>query len=508
MTLPPISDRTRSPVAYLLYEQAEVAARVATTMSARGVPLTTALRDPNQVDIVSDRVDILLVEDLSEGDALVAKVRREVVEDSLREAGALDIIDTSSDMERQLSRSIAVATRFCILKEQQRTLSATLAHRERLNSLGVLAASVGHEINNPCAVVMANATAMRDDLEAMLSRPRFQMIDVLQERAGDWSEALGDSIAACRRISSIVSTLAVFSRKASLNAPEPVQINEAVTAVLRFIGKEVRHQAEIELDLAADLPAVLASPHFVMQILTNLLVNALQALTVGSSQSPRVRVRTSSDEATVLLEVADNGPGIPEDIIGSVFDPFFTTKRGVGTGLGLSITRELVLRAGGDIFVESEVGKGASFRVILPAHAVDGAAVRSRSVPPQADRLRVMIVDDDDMMLRSMARSLRDRFECIPVRSVDAARTSLSRDDRIDVLVADVVMPGQTGLDFYQELLRERPDLAARTVFFSGGISSESLRVALEQTGRPILPKPVDFARFVEVVRQVATASG
>jgi signal transduction histidine kinase/ActR/RegA family two-component response regulator len=511
------------PVAHLLYARAETASRVAATLAAHHIELTAVSSEPEPIDVMNDHVDILLIENLSEGESLFAQVRsfasqlpnalvivivsynREIAEKALRAAGAVDVVDTGADMERQLERSIAVALRLCALKEQQRTLSAALAHRERLNSLGVLAASVGHEINNPCAVVMVNAASMRADLEVLLSRPRSQMVEALQERASDWEEALGDMLAACRRITSIVSTLGVFSREAPLNGPEPVQINEAVTAVLRFIGKEVRHQAEIELELAPDLPPVIAGQHFIMQVLTNLIMNALQALALSPAGARHLRVRTSADQSCVLLEVADNGPGIPPDIMGHVFDPFFTTKLGVGTGLGLSITRELVLRAGGDIFVESEVGKGTSFRVILPAHRVTEAPARPRSVPPQADWLRVMIVDDDEMMLRSIARSFRDRFECIPVRSVEAARKSLLRDDRIDVLVADVVMPGQTGLDLYEELLRDRPHLAARTIFFSGGVGSQALRAALEKTGRPILRKPLDFERFLETLRHVAT---
>ncbi len=512
--------KSASLVACLLYETADVAERVAAFLSTRGVELVSSVSEPDSVPTVATPIDILLVEDHARGDALVARARsfasllpdtvliviahESFVEQQLLDAGALDVIYASGNMERQLARSIVVARHLRKLKEQQLRLTADLAHRERLNSLGLLAASVGHEINNPCAVILTNANTMRDRLEAILMRPRFQQVNGVHDEATDWLEALGDIVGAGRRIASIVSMLGVFSRKASLDEPEVIRVNEAIAAVLRFIGKEVRHQAEIKLDLCEEPTDVLITQHAIMQILTNLVVNALQALL--GVEAPVVHISTRADDASVLLEITDNGPGIPREIVGRIFDPFFTTKKvGVGTGLGLSITRELAMRVGGDVFVESAVGSGATFRVVLPLYVGTQPAAQPRSVPPQAERLRIMIVDDDDMMLRSMTRSLRDRFECIPMRSVEAALASLSRDDRIDLVVIDVVMPGRSGLDLYQELERVCPALAPRTVFLSGGIRSETLRKSLEQTGRPILRKPIDTERFVETLRRIAS---
>ena len=284
--------------------------------------------------------------------------------------------------------------------------------------------------------------------------------------------------------------------------PELVQLNDSVNAVLRFIGKEVRFQADIELDLAPDLPPVLAVPHTMMQVLTNLVANALQAL--KTTEHPKLNIRTRADLHTVLLEVTDNGPGIQPDVIGRVFDPFFTTKGGTGTGLGLAVTRELVQQAGGDVLVESEVGRGARFRVILPRAVLEEQVKRTMSTRPPSGQLRIMIVDDDDTFLRSLTRSLREQFECIPVKSANDARTSLARDARIDVVVTDVVMPGENGLDLYKGLLLEHPELAPRTVFLSGGVSSESLLAALQQTGRPILGKPVDMHDLFRTLRMVS----
>ncbi len=469
----------------------------------------------------ADRKGLLVVEDRSdpttllvrtqslvaaEPDALVVVVvphPREVSEEALREAGAFDVIDDGDDLPRQLARTVAMARRFAKLESERAALGADLAHRERLSALGLLAAGVGHEVNNPCAAILANATVVRDQLESLLSRPRYQQVEALTERAGDWLEALGDCIGASRRITSIVKTLHVFSRRTPEMEPEPVQLNDAVATVLRLVGKEVRYQADVELDLEEGLPFVMAPPHALTQVLTNLVVNALQALE-NSPGRKCVTIRTTADDDSVMLEVTDTGPGVAPEHLGRIFDPFFTTKTGQGMGLGLAITRETVLRAGGDIFAESEPGRGARFRVVMPRPPESVGRRRTPSILPTSERLRVMIVDDDDMLLRSMARSLRDRFECISVNSVPAALKSLADDDRIDVLVADIVMPGENGIDLYEHLLRVHPHVAARTVFFSGGVSSETLQAAIERTGRPLLGKPVDLLELVRTVRDVA----
>lgn len=521
MTDGAMKEKAGQLVAHLAFERPDTAARLCAAATSLGLSFER-LWDLRAVQPEIEEVGVLVVEDRSEGEELRAHVQsfvglaqdgllvmvvphpRDPVESPLRELGAFDVIDDGPDMPQQLARILSIARRFAALRKKHATLGADLAHRERLSALGLLAASVGHEINNPCAVVLSNASTMREQLEAILARPRFQQVDAMAEYSADWLDGLGDTIGAARRIASIVATLNVFSRRSPDAQPELVHLNDSVNAVLRFIGKEVRFQAEIELVLDPELPPVLAVPHTMMQVLTNLVANALQAMTGGATEHPKLRIRTRADLHSVLLEVTDNGPGIAPDVVGRVFDPFFTTKSGTGTGLGLAVTRELVQKAGGDVLVESQVGHGACFRIILPRAILEEPVMRAPSVRPPSGQLRVMIVDDDDSFLRSVTRSLREQFECIPVKSVDAARTSLARDSRIDVLVTDVVMPGENGLDLYRGLLLEHPELAPRTVFLSGGVSSESLLAALQKTGRPIIGKPVDMHDLFRTLRLVS----
>ncbi len=427
------------------------------------------------------------------------------LEAAILDAGAYDVLQLGPSLPRSLRRVASTARRLLQVEEARERLGAELAHGERLGAIGVLAAGVGHEINNPASVIMTSAENVRMEIETLLSIPRYQQLAHLQQQAAGWIEDLGDCIAATRRIAAIVRTLGVFSRKADAAPPVPILLNDEVERVVRLIGKELRYRADLEVALDPDLPRVIASEHAMTQVVTNLVVNALQALEQAPSQYGKVRIRTSHDDTSVLLEVADDGPGIPREHLGRIFDPFFTTKEtGSGSGLGLAITRELVMKAGGDVFVESEAGAGARFWVVLP-RAPDSAIAEVRPAtsrpPPRGSRLRVMIVDDDEFVLRAVTRSLSQEFECIALSSAAEAVERLRSDAKVDALLADIVMPGMNGLAFYEVVRREHPELAERTVFFSGGIGSPHLRAAIEATGRPCLEKPVDARELVRALR-------
>jgi CheY-like chemotaxis protein len=207
-----------------------------------------------------------------------------------------------------------------------------------------------------------------------------------------------------------------------------------------------------------------------------------------------------------MLEVVDNGPGIAAEHLEKIFDPFFTTKGvGEGTGLGLSITRSLVQKAGGEILVESAPGEGARFRLVFerPEASVTISSPPP-SLPPATNRLRVMIIDDDELTLRSIERSLGSDFECIAVSEARRAIELLGRDSHVDAILTDVVMPVMNGFEFYGALAESNPRLAERVVFLSGGITSETLRKRIESTGRRFLGKPLDLQELVQTIRSLA----
>jgi two-component system, NtrC family, sensor kinase len=421
----------------------------------------------------------------------------------LLRSGAFDVIADGPDLEADLTRTVAAARRVAALQEERTRLSAELAHQDKLSALGLLAAGVSHEINNPCSASLSNLIFLRDQIEGLVALPRFQRADTFETRASEWIETIGDCIHAMGRITGIVKTLNVFSRK-SESKPVPTDVNEEIRNVLRLIGKEVRFRARFELALEPGMPKIPAPPNGLTQVVTNLLVNALQALESCANQEPQLWVSTAFDESQVMLEIRDNGPGMTPEVLARIFDPFFTTKpTGKGTGLGLAISRQLVQNMGGEIFAESEPGKGSRFSVVIERRRAEDVAAELRpKLPPVTERLRVLLVDDDELILRAMTRSLSAHFECEGQGGAQAALRTLGDDADFDVVVSDVVMPDMDGVAFYTALSDRHPSLAARTLFISGGASPQ-LRERIAETGRPCLAKPLDVVELVRTIRKL-----
>lgn len=430
-------------------------------------------------------------------------------EAALRHAGAFEVISDGPELPRALMRVASVARHVANLRVERAQLTSGLAHGDRLAAIGLLAAGVGHEINNPNQALLANLATVRSDIEELLARPRIHQSEMLQQYASEWLETLGDCVGGCRRIAQIVRSLTVFSRTSEeAPRPEPTILNDEITTVLRLIGKELRYQTKVDLELDPDLPYVVTPAHTMTQVLTNLVVNALQAMQTIEPEKRSLRIRTSHDDDLVCLEVRDSGPGMSREVLARIFDPFFTTKPvGQGTGLGLAIARELVQKAGGEILVESEPGFGTSFRVVVPRPAPVARMPRPLSAPPPGlARLRVLIVDDDEMLLRALLRALSQDFECTGVTSGRAALNLLEKDAYFDVVVSDVVMPEMNGLELYQAVRRLDPSLARRAIFLSGGLQPGGLEQSILETGRALLDKPLSPRDLAKRIRELGAA--
>ena len=239
-------------------------------------------------------------------------------------------------------------------------LEVQLAHSERLASVGILAAGVAHEINNPLASMMAGAESMARWIERGSFGPR----DV--HEASETVQMLIHEIERCRETT---AKLMMLGRPFS-TAPSWVDLNHAVRDTLALLRFEQRKRGvESADDLAPDLPRVWAREAGIRGICMNLMINAVQAMDAGGM----LRVRTARDGNRVRLEIEDTGHGIAPQHLARIWDPFFTTKPvGQGTGLGLSITHRIVTRHGGSIRVESAPGKGARFTVELPVQETGG----------------------------------------------------------------------------------------------------------------------------------------
>ncbi len=238
-------------------------------------------------------------------------------------------------------------------REREELQRAQLAQTEKMVAVGTLAAGVAHEVNNPLAGVLASIENLRDNPDDEEMRDRYL-------------ELIADGL---KRIERTVANLLNFARSREIKL-ERTSINHNLRHVVELVGYQLRASGvEVEMDLDDD-PAAVEADHFQMeQLFLNLVLNALDAMREGGTLSLRTRVRGGK----VIAEVRDTGHGIPVEVRDRIFDPFFTTREvGEGTGLGLAVSGSIVAAHGGWIELETSIGRGTTFRVILAAVAADG----------------------------------------------------------------------------------------------------------------------------------------
>lgn len=251
----------------------------------------------------------------------------------------------------------------------RRELTAKMIEVDRMISVSILAAGVGHEINNPLAYVVANVEYVKGELDAVMEMVRSgDTSPSTIERLEGAKQVLDEALEGGNRIRNIVSDLRLFSRDDQ--APASVDVRPILDSAVRMAAHEVRRSARVVKEYA-DVPQVEANPSRLGQVFLNLVVNAAQAVRTREDERNEIRLKTYTDElGRVVVDVTDTGPGIAPADMPRIFAPFYTTKPpGEGTGLGLAICRAIVSSVGGDITVSSEVGKGSTFRVKLPAAA-------------------------------------------------------------------------------------------------------------------------------------------
>ena len=388
-------------------------------------------------------------------------------------------------------------------------LERSLARSDRLASVGLLAAGMAHEVNNPLTWVLHNvATIQRDlplllgwlercrDLQTVRGEPTEGSSDgcaggLTPERLAILEAAPAQAADGLARIREIVGALGSFSRVE--DATDRVDISRAIEAAARMSQPRFRHSATIELDLQP-MPLVEANEGQLSQVFLNLIVNAGQALGEGSPSDNRVWVTCYAEGDEVAAEVRDNGPGIPAQDVRRLFDPFFTTKPvGIGTGLGLSICHNIVEGLGGRLEVDSQVGVGSTFRVVLPR--AEGPAAQPSEPPPAAPsrrsaRGKILVVDDEPMLLRGVQDILADEHEVRSAGSGAEALSLLEEGAHVDLILLDLMMPDVDGVAVHDWIEANRPELLPAVVLMSGGAYSRRASELLAKTQADRLDKP------------------
>jgi signal transduction histidine kinase len=291
---------------------------------------------------------------------------------------------TIREYTRDLEKKIAART------EELKRTQMGLSHAEKLASIGQLAAGVAHEINNPVGYITSNSDTITKYMGRIREFFDFVAVGAPAERITEREKELKigfimedmvtlnkENREGLERISSIVKNLRDFSRIDTTREMADTDIKECLQTTLRIANNEIKYCADVKTDFGTNDP-VLCNAGEINQVFLNIFVNAAQAIK-SQSRSDRgcISVRTWQDDTSVFCEIADDGPGMPEDVRKRVFEPFFTTKDvGKGTGLGMSISYDIIVnKHKGDISVSSEVGKGTRFLITLPKDRA-GSATR------------------------------------------------------------------------------------------------------------------------------------
>jgi signal transduction histidine kinase/CheY-like chemotaxis protein len=366
-----------------------------------------------------------------------------------------------------------------------RQLEDKLLQTEKMAALGHLVSGIAHELNNPLTAIMGYAQLLLG--HGLAPQPLSEAEKVYQQ---------------AERARRIVKNLLYFARENKTERTR-VDVNEIVerTVALRSYELKVENIA-VESDLDPQLPPTMADPYQLQQILLNLLVNAEHALLEDRGKG-RVRIRTrhverqaaNSEGARILLEVSDDGPGIPAANVSRIFDPFFTTKPpGVGTGLGLSIVYGIVKQHGGEVTFENQTGSGAKFTVELPVVAVSSEA--KTIAPPRAERTgrvpagRILVVEDEPTVAQLIVDVLAEEghYAEAALDSQDGL-TRLSRH-AFDLVICDLRMPRLDGPAFYDALVRAGSPVRDKILFITGDMLARRTVEFLEPNDFPYLAKP------------------
>ncbi|MBN9318172.1 MAG: response regulator [Caulobacterales bacterium] len=410
-----------------------------------------------------------------------------------------------------LTRTGPTLVAYLIDVSQQKQIELQLAQSQKMQAIGQLAGGVAHDFNN------------------LLTAIQLRLDELLQRHpVGDPSyEGLAEIRQTGVRAADLVRKLLAFSRKQTVQR-EVLDLGELISEFEVLLRRLLREDVKVSTLYGRDLPKVRADKSQLEMAVMNLAVNARDAMR-SAGKGGEVRIRTArltqaeaqalgytvapGDQA--LIEVSDDGPGIPPDVINKIFDPFFTTKPvGEGTGLGLATVYGIVKQSDGWIHVESPPGQGAAFRIFLPIHTAPiTASAPTPTVKPRVAARdlsgagRILFVEDEDAVRGVAARLLRARgYEVIEAADGEEA-LALAEENAgtIDLLISDVIMPGIDG----PTLLRKaRGYLGTAPVMFISGYAEAEFSDLLEgETGVTFLPKPLDIKVLAERVKQQLQAA-
>jgi PAS domain S-box-containing protein len=364
-------------------------------------------------------------------------------------------------------------------KEQEAKIETqrdALIHREKVAALGSMLAGVAHELNNPLAIVIAQAELLAETAGDDKTRDRAEKILKPAER--------------CTRI---VRTFLALARQRKIKKTS-INVRDLIDDVCELLEYQFRtNDIEVVIDVPPDFPTIWGDSDQLSQVLMNLLVNSQQALAEISAHRVVHLQATKVNEHRIAIGVSDNGSGIPASIQEHIFEPFFTTKpEGQGTGLGLSYCQSVAERHDGTLVIEKSHTNNTTITLELPIGLIE-VKTDERQAPAKLSSgysLRVLVVEDEISLLNSVVEELLLLGYSAEGYSSAGAAIDYLLTKEFDIIVTDIHMPGFDGPDFYKEVCAIKPDLSDRFIFVTGDSLGEGINHFIKKTKAPCIYKP------------------
>jgi PAS domain S-box-containing protein len=360
----------------------------------------------------------------------------------------------------------------------------------RLAAVGEMAAGIAHEINNPLTGVLGFS----------------QMLLENKNVPEDIKENLKLIADGSQRVAEIVKRLLTFARQTK-PVKTAANLNELIENTLKLREYVLKtNNINVVTRCDPDLPWSVVDPGQMQQVFLNLIVNAEQAMKKAHGKGT-LTITTKKIDNNIRISFQDDGPGITEENLGHLFEPFFTTKEpGEGTGLGLSLSRSIVLEHNGQMSVESEFGRGATFIIELPIiealpSEIEASIPMITDQPLSTKQGRILVVDDEAGVRTLIEKTLTRMGHSVDViNDAGAALHIIDAGTVYDVILTDVRMPGMSGIELYPLILRKMPSMKNRIIFITGDVMGLDIRTFLNQNNLPYLAKPFDIELLKEKI--------
>ncbi|MCY4599116.1 MAG: response regulator [Acidobacteria bacterium] len=401
-----------------------------------------------------------------------------------------DLDDGSAESGQRLAMLVRDVSERRRREEQGRDIYNQVLQAEKLAALGQTVSGVAHELNNPLATILTWSERLAG---RKLDKPVKRGVQIILEES--------------ERAAKIVRNLLTFARKRHTTR-SMVDLNQVVRETFALRAYEQRVSNIVTIDgLAAGLPPVFGDPYHLKQVLLNLIINAEQAMLAAHGHGTLItRSWFDAEQGLVILELNDDGPGVPEETRNKIFEPFFTTKDvGKGTGLGLTVAYAIMEDHGGRIRVQSEPGQGASFFIELPVGGADVRPAPSRAAQPETDGggAAVLMVEDEPALATAVSEALADAGYRVDCAGDGQQALEHVRKTVYDVVICDLKMPRMDGRAFYLEIAKTTPALARRIVFVTGDVAGTDAARFLEDSGCRWLAKPFRIRELIAVIREL-----